>query len=194
MAESATWPAVPPPAATSATPHPNSATYDALDREAAFLTWYALPKRTFRDVAAILGVDKETVSRWAKLDGWKERTEALDSGAAAYTDGVSRALVRPLFPIAVLTTREIMVDRSAHASARIRACELAAGWNGLVVPKAPQFAFTQNPDGTSSVTLKLSDLAQLTPEQRRAVREQGISALPLAPVSPTPDTGLEPTE
>jgi hypothetical protein len=172
--------------AADAAPHPNSETYGNLDREAAFLVWYATNPRTFRDAGAVLGIHRQTLARWHDRDGWADRADALDSGAASNANGLARRMVAPLFPLAVVAAHRIITDPDVMAKspmAVVKMVETVMGLNGMVVPKASSLELTRNPDGSASVTLKVSDLAALTPEQRRLVREHGITALG------TPDTG-----
>jgi len=187
MAEESTWSELPRRAADAALPHPGPTTYSDIDRAAAFYVWFACSPRTFTAASGILGIERETLSRWHDQDNWPERAKSYQDSAANSLDTVARAIIRPMFPEAILVMREIMFDKTANANARVKAAQFLAGVNGMVPPKPATLTVTQHQDGSSSVTLRADALASLTDDELAAMRAGAPLPARLLPGLPDPE-------
>ena len=170
---------------------PNARRYTPSDKEAAYQLWRQTSGRSLRQTAAILGISPDTVDRWHEQQGWDQRLQEEETGAGKSSAEVARSMVAPLFVKAIVMASRILDDPAVlekNPNAVVKTMELVAGWNGLVVPKAPQLNVTKTLGDGTVVTVKASDLSHLTPDQLAHYARTGELPATASPDPALPDT------
>lgn len=140
---------------------PTSVRYSDADKEAAYWVWRTTGGRSYRRTAAIVNVDRETVSRWANDDDWHARAnreDAEDIGSIRHA--VAAVITHELVPN-IETAIEIRDNKENSARDRLAAVQWLSGLAGI----APVSRIETAIKPTDATTIDVDDLRQLRPDQ-----------------------------
>jgi hypothetical protein len=150
--------------------------HPAAVRDAAFLVYVGAGGQSLAKTSLMTGIHHETLAEWRDRDGWPDRiAEGFSAGYGAATSAlaIAHALFPTLLRVAADRWLAILSDPKGHQPTQAKLIELALGMSGLVMPKAPTATIERDSDGRTRVSLRLSDLSQLTPEEQRTFAQSG---------------------
>lgn len=166
--------------------------YQGAEREAAFLVYCGAGGRELSRTARLVRVHRDTLRRWRDEDRWDQRLEEVEGDGTSNVGAVPSAVLvaQQLFPTLLLAAADrwltiLTSDEPRFVNAQAKLIELAFGLNGMVQPKGGGVTLRQDLGEGASLSVRVSDLRQLTPEQLATFRESG--SLPIEAESPSED-------
>jgi hypothetical protein len=141
--------------------------YTSADYETAFHVWNGPAGQSLRRCSALTGYPVSSVHAWCERHKWHERAaDAIDGtnqSAAAKADRTVQELITHGQVPAIIALHEIIAD-PGHKRRDVAALAMLA-LGGRPLPKAPTFTATKTLGDGTTISVKSSDLQQLTPTE-----------------------------